>query len=158
MSIENSGALALDRALISETIFRYHRAFDRKDWEGCRGLYTETVEVETSGMAGSVAEVQSFPRDKMVRILQRMGPADTASQHYSGNHIIEIDGDSAVCIASSMARTQQAPGRQTGRELRRRMVHLQSGQNSAGLEDSQVPFRAGLDRQPRAACFVVQPR
>ena len=56
-------------------------------------------------MAGSVADLQSFPRDKMVRILQRMGPADTASQHYSGNHIIEIDGDGAVLIASSMARS-----------------------------------------------------
>ena len=105
MSTENSAALALDRALISETIFRYHRAFDLKDWEGCRGSFTDTVEVETSGMAGSVADLQSFPRDKMVRILQRMGPADTTSQHYSGNHIIEIDGDGAVLIASSMARS-----------------------------------------------------
>jgi len=105
MSTENSGAIALDRALISETIFRYHRAFDLKDWEGCRGFFTDTVEVETSGMAGSVADLQTFPRDRMVRILQRMGPADTASQHYSGNHIIEIDGDSAVLIASSMARS-----------------------------------------------------
>jgi hypothetical protein len=105
MSTENSGAPALDRALISETIFRYHRAFDLRDWEGCRGFFTDTVEVETSGMAGSVADLQSFPRDKMVRILQRMGPPDTVSQHYSGNHIIEIDGDAAVLIASSMARS-----------------------------------------------------
>jgi hypothetical protein len=107
MNIENSAALALDRSLISETIFRYHRAFDLKDWEGCRGLYTDTVEVETSGMAGSVAEVQSFPRDKMVRILQKMGAPEIASQHYSGNHIIEVDSDNAVCIASSMARTSK---------------------------------------------------
>jgi hypothetical protein len=58
-------------------------------------------------MAGSVAEVQSFPRDKMVRILQKMGAPEIVSQHYSGNHIIEIDGDSAVCIASSMARSSK---------------------------------------------------
>jgi hypothetical protein len=107
MSTENNTALALDRSLISETIFRYHRAFDRKDWEGCRGSFTDSVEVETSGMAGSIAEVQSFPRDKMVRILQKMGAPEIASQHYSGNHIIEVAGDSAVCIASSMARSSK---------------------------------------------------
>lgn len=105
MSIDAAGALALDRALISETIFRYHRSFDLKDWETCRGFFTDPVEVETTGMEGSVAQVQSFGRDRWLRILQRMGPADSASQHYSGNHIIEINGDEAVCIASSMARS-----------------------------------------------------
>jgi hypothetical protein len=105
MSTENGGALVLDRTLISETVFRYHRAFDLKDWDSCRGFFTDMVEVETSGMEGSVAQVQSFARDKLIRILQRMGPEDTASQHYSGNHIVEVDGDNAVCIASSMART-----------------------------------------------------
>jgi hypothetical protein len=105
MNTENDGALALDRALVSETIFRYHRSFDLKDWESCRGFFTESVEVETTGMEGSVATVQNFARDRMVKILQRMGPPDTASQHYSGNHIVEINGDDAVCIASSMART-----------------------------------------------------
>ena len=105
MNTDNSAALALDRALISEAIFRYHRSFDLKDWESCRSFFCETVEVETTGMEGSVAQVQSFARDRMVKILQRMGPPDAASQHYSGNHIIEINGDDAVCIASSMART-----------------------------------------------------
>src|SRR5262245_16944800 len=105
MTTENGGALALDRALISETVFRYHRAFDLKDWDGCRGFFTDTVEVETSGMEGSVVQVQSFARDKLIRILQKMGPAGSASQHYSGNHIIEFNGDDAVCIASSMARS-----------------------------------------------------
>ncbi len=105
MSTDTAGSIALDRAMISETIFRYHRSFDLKDWETCRGFFTDMVEVETSGMEGSVAQVQNFARDKMVRILQKMGPADSASQHFSGNHIIEIDGDNAVCIASSMART-----------------------------------------------------
>jgi SnoaL-like domain len=107
MSTENPGALALDRALISETIFRYHRAFDQKDWETCRGLFTETVEIETSGMQGSVAETQSFARERLIKILQRMGPADTISQHFSGNHIIEVTGDEATCIASSMARSSK---------------------------------------------------
>ncbi len=105
MNTENDGALALDRALVSETIFRYHRSFDLKDWESCRGFFTDTIEVETTGMEGSVATVQNFARDRMVKILQRMGAPDTASQHYSGNHIVEINGDDAVCIASSMART-----------------------------------------------------
>jgi hypothetical protein len=105
MATEIIGAQVLDRALISETIFRYHRAFDLKEWETCRTFFTDTVEVETTGMEGSVPQVQSFARDKLIRVLQRMGPADTASQHFSGNHIIEINGQNAVCIASSMART-----------------------------------------------------
>jgi SnoaL-like domain len=107
MSTDNPGALALDRALISETIFRYHRSFDQKDWETCRGIFTDPVEIETSGMQGSVAETQSFARDRLIRILQRMGPADTVSQHFSGNHIIEVNGDQATCIASSMARSSK---------------------------------------------------
>ncbi len=106
MSIDDAaGAQALDRALISETIFRYHRSFDLKDWETCRTFFTDTVEVETTGMEGSVAQVQSFARDRWLKILQRMGPSDSTSQHYSGNHIVEINGDEAVCIASSMARS-----------------------------------------------------
>ncbi len=105
MSTDIAGALALDRALVSETIFRYHRSFDLKDWETCRGFFTDPVEVETTGMEGSVAQVQSFARERLLKILQRMGPADSASQHFSGNHIVEIDGDDAVCIASSMARS-----------------------------------------------------
>jgi hypothetical protein len=114
MSKGDAGGLALERALISETIFRYHRSFDLKDWETCRTFFTETVEVETTGMQGSAAEVQSFARERMLKILQRMGPADSASQHYSGNHIIEIDGEDAVCIASSMARSaKMQDGRQT---------------------------------------------
>src|SRR5580704_4258811 len=105
MSTDDAGAMALDRALISETIFRYHRSFDLKDWESCRGFFTETVEVETTGMEGGGATVQNYARDRMVKILQRMGPPETASQHYSGNHIVEVNGADAVCIASSMART-----------------------------------------------------
>jgi hypothetical protein len=105
MSIDVASAIALDRGLISETVFRYHRSFDLKDWEACGGFFTDTVEVETTGMEGSVAQVQSFARDRLLKILQRMGPADSASQHFSGNHIIEIHGDDAVCIASSMARS-----------------------------------------------------
>src|SRR5437660_166454 len=107
MTTDDNGALALERALISETIFRYHRSFDLKDWEACRTFFADTVEVETTGMQGSVAQVQSFAADRMVRILQKMGPADSASQHFSGNHIIEIEGDGAVCIASSMARSSR---------------------------------------------------
>ncbi len=104
---DNAGAIALDRSLVSETIFRYHRSFDTKDWEACRSFFTDTVEVETTGMEGSVAQVQSFARDRLIRILQRMGPADSASQHFSGNHIVELSGDSAVCITSSMARSSR---------------------------------------------------
>ncbi len=107
MTIDDPGALALERALISETIFRYHRAFDQKDWETCRDLFTDTVEIETSGMEGSVAQTQNFARDRLIRILQRMGPADTVSQHLSANHIIDISGDEATCIASSIARTSR---------------------------------------------------
>lgn len=105
MSTDAGDGLALDRALISETVFRYHRSFDLKDWETCRTFFTDTVEVETTAMEASAAQVQSFARERWIKILQRMGPADTASQHYSGNHIVEINGDEAVCIASSMARS-----------------------------------------------------
>ena len=108
MSTDDATALALDRALISETIFRYHRSFDLKDWETCRTFFTDPVEVETTGMEGSVAQVQSFARERLLKILQRMGPPDSASQHFSGNHIIEVDGNDAVCIASSMARSCKA--------------------------------------------------
>ncbi|HEV3115214.1 MAG TPA: nuclear transport factor 2 family protein [Candidatus Binataceae bacterium] len=108
MSTDDAGAMALDRALISETIFRYHRSFDLKDWETCRSFFSDPVEVETTGMEGSVAQVQSFARERLLKILQRMGPADSASQHFSGNHIVEIDGNDAVCIASSMARSCKA--------------------------------------------------
>lgn len=105
MDARNAGELALDRALISETIFRYHKSFDSKDWESCRGFFTDTVEVETTGMEGGGPTIQSYARERLVKILQRMGPPDAASQHYSSNHIVEVNGDDAVCVASSMART-----------------------------------------------------
>ena len=110
MSTDIGGALALDRALISETIFRYHRSFDLRDWETCRTFFTDMVEVETTGMEGSGAQVQSYARERLLKILQRMGPADSVSQHFSGNHIVEINGDDAVCIASSMARSRKSQG------------------------------------------------
>ena len=108
MTVDDPGALALERALISETIFRYHRSFDQKDWEVCRDLFTDAVEIETSGMQGSIAETQNFARDRLIRILQRLGSPDTVSQHLSANHIIEISGNEATCIASSIAHTARA--------------------------------------------------
>jgi hypothetical protein len=105
---ETDTALLLDRAQISEVIYRYHRAFDRRDWETCRTFFTDKVEVETTGMERSVPQVQTFELDRYIRILQRMAPAGSASQHFSLNHIIEIDGDEAVCVASSMARSCKA--------------------------------------------------
>jgi hypothetical protein len=101
----DKNALALDRALVSEAVYRYHRAFDLKDWETCRGLFADTVEVETAGMEGSVPDVQTFARDRWIKILSRMGSPDTASQHFSTNHVVEINGDEAVCIANSLARS-----------------------------------------------------
>ena len=98
-------ASVFDRMQISETIYRYHRAFDSRDWDRCRLCLTDPVEVETTGPGGAAASGRSFARDHLIKVLQRMNQPGETHQHFSSNHVIKIDGDQAVCSAYTYVKT-----------------------------------------------------
>ena len=71
----------------------YCRLLDLKDWEGWKQLFTEDVEIDTTGSGGEITR----DRDSFVAsVSQSLARAKTAHQVHSP--LIEIDGDEAHVI------------------------------------------------------------
>lgn len=79
----------VDRAQISDLLYRFARALDEKDFEGYAGLYAEDGELVLpwGGHRGRAGLAEHVRGD-----LGGFG----ATHHISSNHLIEVDGDSAA--------------------------------------------------------------
>lgn len=91
------GPVKPDRDAVADTVNRYTYALDERDWDLLDDVFTPDAVARygaaaapaVRGRAAIVAMIRSF--------LDRCGP----SQHLLGNHVIDIDGDTAdsVCKA-----------------------------------------------------------
>ena len=86
----------LDRMEISDTIIRFARALDIKDWELCRSCFINEIETDYSDLRGQPAS--SIKADEFVE-LRRKALSGLKTQHLSTNHIITIEGNEATCIS-----------------------------------------------------------
>lgn len=79
----------LAEAEIRDVQLRYCRAADRKDFELYRTCFHEDAVLDFSFFTGSVDEFMDMAQESLARF--------TATTHFTGNQLIEVDGDSAWC-------------------------------------------------------------
>jgi hypothetical protein len=90
----------LDRADVSAVLHRYCRAIDTKDWALLESCFTEDMEADFRSFAGR--ETVKGQEPWLAAIRSSMAGMD-ATQHLSGNHNAQIDGDRATLRADIQA-------------------------------------------------------
>lgn len=83
-------AWLLDRAAISDLLFRYASSIDRRDWERFSSCFTEDVAVDYGDLGGAAG------REQLVRRVRRGLSGFDTTHHISTNHEISITGDTAL--------------------------------------------------------------
>ncbi len=78
-----------DRAEIIELSSRYARAIDERDWDLLRNVFTEDAQADF-GLGQPFHGI-----DKIVHAARTVMESLTHTQHFLGNHEIELDGDRA---------------------------------------------------------------
>jgi ketosteroid isomerase-like protein len=74
---------------------------DRKDWEACRLLFADVVEVDFTSLTGD--EPASLPADALIDTWRENLHEDKPSFHLQTHHRIHVDGDTATCVSHGYA-------------------------------------------------------
>ncbi|WP_428310532.1 nuclear transport factor 2 family protein [Hydrocarboniphaga sp.] len=90
----------LDRAAISDTIFKYATGIDRRDWPLYRSIFTDEVEFDFTSWRG-VRETMRAD-DWIVSVRQTLACFD-ATQHNMTNPVITLAGDEATIVVHMVA-------------------------------------------------------
>lgn len=77
----------LAKAEITDVLYRYCRAIDRRDWDGLRACYFDDAYDDHGSLVG--------PIDEFIRISKPFADRVAATMHFMGNVLIELDGDVA---------------------------------------------------------------
>lgn len=101
--------LATDiRIDIIETINKFARHTDHRDWEALSGILAEEVYVDYTSLTGG--EPGTMKSGDLIAVWQGMFASLTVSQHLISNHLVEADGTEAACDTQCQARfTAAAP-------------------------------------------------
>jgi hypothetical protein len=89
----------IDRSDVSDTVIRFAYALDIQDWLLCRSCFTDTIEADYTDLRGQPAT--TINADDFVALRQK-GLHGLKTHHQSTNHLITIEGDSAICISCAM--------------------------------------------------------
>lgn len=90
--------LLVDRAEISDLLIRYTTCLDTKDWKLLHSCFTDEVEIDFSSIGiplSTTSKVDNF----IAFLSQVLGRARLKTQHLSTNHVISVEGNSAVCTS-----------------------------------------------------------
>jgi hypothetical protein len=99
MTNEGRLKLLLDRAEISDMVIRFAIALDLQDWPLFRSCFTDEVEADYSDFRGeppAMIQADDFVEQR------RSALSGLKTQHISTNHVITVDGDTAVCISCAV--------------------------------------------------------
>jgi hypothetical protein len=98
------------RAAIADTVLRYCRGVDRRDWDLVRSAYHHDAYDDHGRYKGGVEGLLEFVRARHDLIDQSM--------HFVGNMLIELDGDFATvetyCLAFERSFSAESPGGSAG--------------------------------------------
>jgi hypothetical protein len=97
-----------DKWDIVDVVNRYTRALDTRDWDMLAAVFTED-----GGAEFDVLGIGHRPTPQAVVDLCRNALQDlTATQHLQGNHVVEVDGDTAnaVCYMQATHFAEGCPG------------------------------------------------
>ncbi|RKN36704.1 nuclear transport factor 2 family protein [Streptomyces hoynatensis] len=86
-----------DRQDIVDTCVRYGWHADLREWDRMAELFTERVDLDTRTMPGGarVTVGRADMIDGWAGLFATLGP----TQHIMANHLVQIDGDTAECVA-----------------------------------------------------------
>ena len=86
----------IEREKIVELICRFGVAIDQRNWNKFRALFANSVEFDYSSI-GDVSSVLN--PDEIVENARGIFEGFEATQHVITNHQIEVEGDTANCLA-----------------------------------------------------------
>ena len=90
-----------DRMEITRIVDEIDNAVDAKDWERCRGYFTDEIYADFTSLAGG--SPGNMPADDLVGAWRTNLYADKLSHHMRSNHRITIDGDEAEVFSKGYA-------------------------------------------------------
>jgi len=91
----------LDKEAISEVLYNYAAGCDRRDWDLFRGCFCDEVEIDLSSWNGNPPT--TLPIDVWVEGVRSGLSGFDATQHLSGNHLVEVRGDEAHATSNIQA-------------------------------------------------------
>jgi hypothetical protein len=90
-----------DRIEVIRIVDEIDNAVDAKEWERCRGFFTEVIYADFTSLAGG--SPGNMPADDLVGAWRTNLYADKLSHHMRSNHRITIDGDEAEVFSKGYA-------------------------------------------------------
>lgn len=102
-----------NRMEITRVVDEIDNAVDAKDWERCRGCFTDEIYADFTSLAGG--SPGNMPADDLVGAWATNLYADKLSHHMRSNHRIDIEGDRAE--VSSKGYALNILSRPTGSDL-----------------------------------------
>ncbi|NPC55927.1 nuclear transport factor 2 family protein [Caenimonas soli] len=104
-----------DRAAITDLMVRFAVSIDTRDWARFRSCFADRVEFDYPATIGAV----TLAADSLLEISPQFFGQLDATQHLSANHLMEIDGDRAVCLSTLHAQHYLAgcPGGSVQRQI-----------------------------------------
>lgn len=91
----------MTQQIIINTVNQMAFAADSRNWSLCRTTFAGEVFVDYTSMAGG--EPATIPADALISSWEGLLPGFTATQHLLGSHVVEVDGETAVCNAHFQA-------------------------------------------------------
>ncbi|MFF8844957.1 nuclear transport factor 2 family protein [Streptomyces sp. NPDC015127] len=90
-----------DRLAVVETCTRMAWHADQREWDRLAGIFAEKVALDYTSLNGG-EPVELTPAEIVAGWKSALGGYD-ATQHLVTNHLVDIEGDTAVCTAAFQA-------------------------------------------------------
>ncbi|MDL4774854.1 MULTISPECIES: nuclear transport factor 2 family protein [Thermomonosporaceae] len=94
-------SLTEDRLAITETCTRMGWHTDQREWDRLTGVFADKVTLDYTSLNGG--EAAELTPDQIVDAWSGLLGAFDATQHLITNHLVTVEGDTAVCTASFQA-------------------------------------------------------